>query len=459
MHIVAVGLNYKTTPVELRECFAMEEERLPEALKMMKQSCSILEGVVVATCNRTEIYAVVDQHQVCTNDIQSFMADWFHVPVDKFKEHLYMHTDMNAVEHLFRVTTGLDSMVLGETQILGQVKDAFLTAQQHGATGTMFNELFKEAVTLAKRAQSETAISENAVSVSYAAVELGKRIFGSFENKKTLIVGAGKMSELTLKHMQASGSSYIYVANRTLERAQTLAASVNGIALTLEQMDQVLSDVDIVISSTGSNGYVVMKEQIQEAMKKRRTRPMFLIDIAVPRDLDPHINELDNVFLYDIDDLQGIVAGNLALRQQEAQKIERMIEEEMTTFEHWYQTLEVVPIIRALQQKATDIHAETLESLFNKLPDLDERERKIIHKLTKSIVNQLLHDPIAHVKDMAQERRGKEAMDLFTSMFALEEPLATLEHDKIKAQDAAAGQSAGSNASSALNRLRAITRI
>jgi glutamyl-tRNA reductase len=202
-----------------------------------------------------------------------------------------------------------------------------------------------------------------------------------------------------------------------------------------------------------------MKEQIQEAMKKRRTRPMFLIDIAVPRDLDPHINELDNVFLYDIDDLQGIVAGNLALRQQEAQKIERMIEEEMTTFEHWYQTLEVVPIIRALQQKATDIHAETLESLFNKLPDLDERERKIIHKLTKSIVNQLLHDPIAHVKDMAQERRGKEAMDLFTSMFALEEPLATLEHDKIKAQDAAAGQSAGSNASSALNRLRAITRI
>jgi glutamyl-tRNA reductase len=326
MHIVSVGLNYKTTPVELRECFAMEDERLPEALQKLQASSSILESVIVATCNRTEIYAVVDQNQVCPHDIQQFMADWFRVPKDKFKDHLYTYQDVQAVKHLFEVTAGLDSMVLGETQILGQVKQAFLTAQAEGATGTMFNELFKQAVTLAKRAQSETSIGENAVSVSYAAVELGKRIFGRFDTKKTLIIGAGKMSELTLKHIQANGSSMIYVANRTLERAQALAETVNGIALTLEQMPSILPDIDIIISST---------------------------------------------------------------------------------------------VIRALQNTASSIHAETMESLFNKLPDLDDRERKLIEKLSKSIVNQLLHDPIAHVKDMAHQRRGKEALELVTELFNL----------------------------------------
>jgi glutamyl-tRNA reductase len=446
MHIISVGLNYKSTPVVLRECFAMADENLPDALAHLQDSSSVLESVIVATCNRTEIYAVVDQHQPNPNDLIKFMADWFGVPKDRFNEHLYVYDDMKAVEHLFKVTAGLDSMVLGETQILGQVKQAFLTAQENGTTGTMFNELFKQAVTVAKRAQSETAIGENAVSISYAAVELGKRIFGRFDDKKTLIIGAGKMSELTLKHIQANGSSTIFVANRTLERAQQLAASVNGIALTLEQIDQVLSDVDIIISSTGASEYVLHRDQVQHAMLKRRTRPMFLIDIAVPRDLDPHINELENVFLYDIDDLQGIVADNMAQRKQEAEKIEQMIGEEMTIFEHWYQTLEVVPIIRALQQKAAAIHAETLESLFNKLPDLDERERKLIQKLTKSIVNQLLHDPIAHVKDMAQERKGKEAMDLFTKMFDLEDQLATFEHETDKQMKA-------------IQRLRALTRL
>ena len=419
MHIVSVGLNYKTTPVELRECFAMEDERLPEALHKLQTSSSILESVIVATCNRTEIYAVVDQNQVCPHDIQQFMAEWFRVPKEKFKDHLYTYQDAQAVKHLFEVTAGLDSMVLGETQILGQVKQAFLTAQAQGATGTMFNELFKQAVTLAKRAQNETSIGENAVSVSYAAVELGKRIFGRFDTKKTLIIGAGKMSELTLKHIQANGSSMIYVANRTLERAQALAETVNGLALTLEQMPSILPDIDIVISSTGSNGYVLHKADVQAAMVKRRTRPMFLIDIAVPRDLDPAINDIENVYAYDIDDLQGIVQDNLKVRQQEAVKIEGMIENELETFQQWHQTLEVVPVIRALQQKAAAIHADTIGSLFNKLPDLDDRERKLIEKLSKSIVNQLLHDPIAHVKEMAHQRRGKEALELVTELFNL----------------------------------------
>ncbi|MBB3109882.1 glutamyl-tRNA reductase [Paenibacillus phyllosphaerae] len=424
MHIVVVGLNYRTAPVEVRERFAFAERELPEALKQLKQTKSIMECVIVATCNRTELYAVVDRHQLCGHYIRNFMEQWFKLPRDQFTNHLYMYEDEQAIEHLFRVTSGLDSMVIGETQILGQVRNAFLLAQEQKATGTLFNMLFKQAVTLAKRAHSETSIGESAVSVSYAAVELGKRIFGNFRGKTVMILGAGKMSELTAKHLHANGVKQIVVVNRTYERAVELAEKFNGVPCSMDRAVDRLHEADILISSTGSDGYVLSREQVAAAMHKRKSKALFMIDIAVPRDLDPKIASVENVFLYDIDDLEGIVESNLELRRQEAAKIESFIEEELEAFRSWYKTLGVVPLIRALQEKAASIHEETMASLTNKLPDLDERELKVIRKLTKSIVNQMMQDPIVRIKEMAGEKRGDEAMDLFVKLFALEDTLA-----------------------------------
>ncbi|CAM4362202.1 glutamyl-tRNA reductase [Paenibacillus tarimensis] len=423
MHIIVVGLNYRTAPVEVRERFSFAEADLPEAVRQLKHTKSILEGVIVGTCNRTEIYAVVDRHHLCGHYIRSFMEQWFGLPRDQFTQHLYMYEDDRAIDHLFRVTSGLDSMVIGETQILGQVKNAFLLAQQEKATGTLFNMLFKQAVTLAKRAHAETSIGESAVSVSYAAVELGKRIFGKFSGKTVMIIGAGKMSELTAKHLHANGAERVLVVNRTYERALELAGKFRGEPITLTEAETRLHEADVIISSTGAKDFVLTKTMVQQEMQRRQSRPLFMIDIAVPRDLDPAIAEIPNVFLYDIDDLEGIVESNLEQRRREAVKIEAMIEEEKDEFRSWYKTLGVVPLIRSLQSKAAAVHEETMGSMLNKLPNLDEHERKVISKLTKSMVNQLMSEPILRIKEMAGDKRADEAMDLFVKLFALEEPL------------------------------------
>jgi glutamyl-tRNA reductase len=427
MHVLVVGLNYRTAPVEIREQFALAIEHLPAALKELKETKSILECVVLSTCNRTEIYAVVDRAHMCSHYIHGFIEKWFHVPREQFNHHLYTYEHQKAIDHLFRVTCGLDSMVIGETQILGQVRDAFLQAQEVKTTGTLFNMLFKQAVTLAKRAHSETAIGQNPVSVSYAAVELGKRIFGSFANKKVMIIGAGKMSELTAKHLHANGAEQILVTNRTHERAIELADKFQGKAVPFNDLYEELLQTDIVISSTGSSEIVLTKDQVQGVLHKRKARPLFMIDIAVPRDLDPGISELSNVFLYDIDDLEAIVESNLAERSQEAAKIETMIESEISSYEQWLKTLGVTPVIQALQHKSNRIHEETMDSLLNKIPDLDEREIKIIRKLTKSMVNQMLRDPILRLKEMSVERHADEALQQFAKIFALEEQLADQE--------------------------------
>ncbi len=430
MHIIAVGLNYRTAPVEVREQFAYAEHELPSALKQLIQTKSIMECVIVATCNRTEIYAVVDRPQLCGHYVRSFMENWFGLPRQAFTNHLYMYEDEKAIDHLFKVTSGLDSMIIGETQILGQVRDAFLLAQSEKTTGTVFNMLFKQAVTLAKRAHSETTIGELAVSVSYAAVELGKRIFGMFSKKTVMIIGAGETSELTAKHLYANGADRVIVVNRTFERAAQLADKFNGVPYSMDEAYSKLHEADIIISSTGAKGYVLTQAQVAAAMKRRKSRPLFMIDIAVPRDLDPSITAVDNVFLYDIDDLEGIVESNLEQRKQEAKKIEVMIREEIVLFEQWYKTLGVVPLIRALQTKADQIHTETMTSLTNKLPDLDEHEMKVIRKLTKSIVNQMMQDPILRIKEMAGEKRADVAMDMFVKLFALEEELTQAELNK-----------------------------
>ncbi|ADH08937.1 glutamyl-tRNA reductase [Bacillus thuringiensis BMB171] len=311
-------------------------------------------------------------------------------------------------------------MVVGETQILGQIKDSFLEAQQVKATGTIFNELFKQVITLAKRAHSETTIGESAMSVSYAAVELGKKIFGELTDCHVLILGAGKMGELALQNLYGSGARKVTVMNRTLSKAEVMAEKYMGHAKSLSELQCALLEADILISSTGASEYVITKEMMTKVEKMRSGRPLFMVDIAVPRDIDPAIDELEGSFLYDIDDLQGVVEANRAERLKEAEKIQFMIEEEIVLFKTWLSTLGVVPLISALRDKALAIQSETMVSLERKIPNLSDREKKVISKHTKSIINQLLKDPILVAKEIAAEEGASEKLALFAKIFDLE---------------------------------------
>ncbi|HWI46859.1 MAG TPA: glutamyl-tRNA reductase [Rummeliibacillus sp.] len=421
MHTIVVGLNYKTAPVEIREKFSFTDEELPDAMRALQSQKSILEDVIVSTCNRTEIYAVVDQLHTGRYYIKQFLATWFKVPVEFFESHLYIREEDSSMMHLFKVSSGIDSMVLGETQILGQVKGSFLKAQEIGVTGTVYNKLFKQAITFAKRAHGETAIGENAVSVSYAAVELAKKIFGSLSNKHVAILGAGKMGELAVENLYGSGVGKVTVINRTFSKAETLAEKFNGTAKSMQELQCVLLEADILISSTGATDYVIDYDLMQHIDHLRKGKPIFMVDIAVPRDLDPRIGDLQNVFLYDIDDLHGIVEANLAERERAAEKITSKIGSEIDEFKDWMTTLGVVPVIAALRQKAARIQLETMQSIENKMPDLSEREKKVLNKHTKSIINQLLKEPILQAKEMASSQNPKEQLALFQQIFGIEE--------------------------------------
>ncbi|MEB2300014.1 glutamyl-tRNA reductase [Lysinibacillus xylanilyticus] len=421
MHTIVVGLNYKTAPVEIREKLSFIENELPQAMEALQQQKSILENVIVSTCNRTEIYAVVDQLHTGRHFVKQFLAKWFDLPVETFSSYLTIREEDQAIEHLFKVTAGIDSMVLGETQILGQVRKSFLSGQEIGTTGTVYNQLFKQAVTFAKRAHNETAIGENAVSVSYAAVELAKKIFGSLQRKHVAILGAGKMGELAIENLYGSGVGKVTVINRTFEKAESLAAKFDGEAKSMKELQCSLLEADILITSTGATDYVIDYELMQFVERLRKGKPLFMVDIAVPRDIDPRVGDLPNVFLYDIDDLQGIVEANLAERERAAADISSMIGTEVVQFKDWVATLGVVPVISALRKKANHIQEETMISIENKMPDLTDRERKILSKHTKSIINQLLKEPILQAKEMANSPKANEQLRLFQQIFGIED--------------------------------------
>ncbi|MGY4796717.1 glutamyl-tRNA reductase [Lysinibacillus sp. FSL K6-0057] len=432
MHAIVVGLNYKTAPVEIREKLSFIESELPQAMEALQKQKSILENVIVSTCNRTEIYAVVDQLHTGRHFVKQFLANWFDLPVETFSSYLTIREEDEAIEHLFKVTAGIDSMVLGETQILGQVKKSFLSGQEIGTTGTVYNQLFKQAVTFAKRAHNETAIGENAVSVSYAAVELAKKIFGSLQRKHVAILGAGKMGELAIENLYGSGVGKVTVINRTFEKAESLAAKFHGEAKSMKELQCSLLEADILITSTGATDYVIDYELMQFVERLRKGKPLFMVDIAVPRDIDPRVGDLPNVFLYDIDDLQGIVEANLAERERAAADITDMIGKEVVQFKDWVATLGVVPVISALRKKASRIQEETMMSIENKMPDLTERERKILSKHTKSIINQLLKEPILQAKEMANSPKANEQLRLFQQIFGIEDAVEVEVHEMTK---------------------------
>lgn len=420
MHVLVIGVNYRTAPVEIREKLSFQEADLEKAVLQLQQQKSVLENVILSTCNRTEIYAVVDQLHTGRYYVKKFLADWFDLPLEEVSPYLFIREDDSAIEHLFRVSCGLDSMVVGETQILGQVRSSFLQAQGMKTTGTIFNELFKLAVTTAKRAHSETTIGSNAVSVSYAAVELAKKIFGDLRECHVLILGTGKMGELALQNLYGSGVGKVTVMNRTFEKAESMAQKYAGEAKPFMDLELALGQADILISSTGAAHYVVTKDMMARVERVRRGRPIFMVDIAVPRDLDPAIGDLESVFLYDIDDLQGVVEANKEERLREAEKIQLMLEEEIVMFKAWMNTLGVVPLISALRDKALAIQSETMHSIERKIPTLTERERKVINKHTKSIINQMLKDPILVAKELAAEPNARESLELFAKIFNIE---------------------------------------
>lgn len=422
LHILVVGLNYKTAPVEIREQLSFHDEQMiRDGMATLKGKKSILENVIISTCNRTEIYAVVDQLHTGKYYIKEFLAEQFSIDKELFSPYLFIHENEAAVQHLFKVTCGLDSMILGETQILGQVRSSFFTAQEIGSTGIIFNRLFKEAITIAKRGHTETDIGANAVSVSYAAVELGKKILGSLEEKHVLVIGAGKMGELAIQNLYSNGAKHITVINRTYEKGKAVAEKFSGSARTMDDLEKSLIEADIVISSTGATGYIITKPLMETVEKKRKGKPMFIVDIAVPRDIDPEIGELESVFLYDIDDLEDIVEANLKERQKAAEKIAVFIEEGVSEFYQWLNTLGVVPLIASLREKALKIQAETMKSIERKIPNLTEREKKVISKHTKSIINQMLRDPILQIKELAGQKNGDQALEFFKQIFNLED--------------------------------------
>jgi glutamyl-tRNA reductase len=404
MRVLIVGLNHKTAEVEVREKLAFDGPKLEQGLVRLRELPSVKEAVVLSTCNRVEMYTNVKDPAKASEEIKAFISDFHGIRPELLEGALYFHTDMDAVKHAFRVASSLDSMVVGEPQILGQLKDAFEFSLQKKTTGVLLNKLLKKSISVAKRVRTETRIAENAVSISFAAVELAKKIFTEIHERSVMLLGAGEMAELAAKHLLNSGVQELLVANRTYERGCDLAREMGGKAVQYETFLDEMNHTDIVICSTGAPTYVVVKDQMHDVMKARKQKPVFIIDISVPRNIDPAINDMPNVYLYDVDDLQGVVDENVLERKKEADKAEGIVEEEIETFLRWQSSLDAVPAIVALREKAEGIKQMELEKLIRKNPEMSEAERKALEQLASSITNKLIHPPTAALKEDTEDK-------------------------------------------------------
>ncbi len=404
MKVLVVGLNHKVADVDVREKLAFNGPKLEEGLLLFHKLPHIKESIILSTCNRVELYANVDDAEKAEEAIRVFLSDYHKIDRTALDRSLYIHAGMDAVKHVFRVASSLDSMVIGEPQILGQLKDAFELALAKKTTGILLNKLMKKSISVAKRVRTETKIAENAVSISFAAVELAKKIFTDLSKKVFMLLGAGEMAELAARHLINNGVREVLVANRTFERACDLAKEFNGRPVKFDNFIDEMHRADIIICSTGASHYILSKNQMQKVMKERKQRQVFIIDISVPRNIDPEINELDNVYLYNVDDLQGIVDTNLFERKKEAEKAEQIIEEEIETFSKWLQSLDSVPTIIAIREKAEEIKKEELEKLMHKIPGLGQKEKEAIEYMATAIVNKLIHPPTAALKEDSEDR-------------------------------------------------------
>ncbi len=421
MEIILVGLSHKTAPVEIREKISFQGDRLREGMLRLKSADEIMECIILSTCNRVEIYATAIRAEIGIARVKEFLhSNQSDMSIEWFEQHFYIHKNDKAVRHLFRVTSSLDSMVIGEPQILGQVKESFDMALLNKTTGVVLNKLFKKALSVAKRVRTETSIGEHAVSISYAAVELARKIFSDLRARTGLLLGAGEMGTLAARYLVNNGIKEIVVSTRNYERALQLAKSYNGRVVPFEEFLNELIKVDVMICSTGAPDYIVRFHDMKEIMHRRKNRPLFIIDISVPRNVDPEINRLGNVFLYDIDDLQSVVENNLRNRQEEARKGEAIIDEEVDVFIRWFKSLDIVPVIVALREKMEDIRKRELEKTLGKLKGLSPEERQVIDALTTSIVKKILHSPLVTLKNSAQSSNGLLYVEAAKKLFDLD---------------------------------------
>jgi len=395
--IVLLGVNHKSTPLEIREKLALSEG-YKEPLAALGTLQCLNEYFLVSTCNRVEVLFTCNDLASAKKQVLACLFGYT-LSDNAIEKYVYQYVNESAVKHLFKVASSLDSMIVGETQILGQLKEAFRFSSDQKTSGFILNRLLHKSFSVAKRVRSETKIGANAVSISYAAVELARKIFGQLNDKKVLLVGAGEMAELAAEHLVAQGVKEVVVANRTLERAVQLARRFHGRAVSLAELIEQLIHVDIIISSTGATDIILTKEEVKPVMPGRRNKPLFFIDIAVPRDLDPKINELDNIYLYDIDDLHNVVEMNKTERDKEAIKAQRIVDEETIKFRQWLDKLEVTPTIIDLRNMADAICAYELEKSFNQLKKLDDKDKKSIEKMAQAIAAKMLHNPLQYLKN------------------------------------------------------------
>lgn len=442
--IILIGLNHKTAAVELREALAFTQEEAADALNTLRRYAQIKEAMIFSTCNRMEIIFVSVSGSLSEQDAESegknirddqdsiqlminFLSEYKQIEAACFKDSLYIYKGSDAIRHLFRVASSLDSMIIGEPQILGQVKSAYRLTAANKFSGVVINRLMHKAFSIAKKVRRETGIGDNAVSISYAAIELANKIFSDLSERKVMLLGAGEMAELAVEHLISHGVKKIIVANRTFENAAALADKFNGVngsyesrrcsqsvvsteknfanaeAVRFEERERLLKDVDIIISSTGATEYVLTSSHVKKCMSLRKSRPLFFIDIAVPRDIDPAIHKIDNAYLYDIDDLQSIVDDNMAERKKEALKGERLVDEAVVKFQRWLENLDVVPTIVAIREKIERITELEIEKTLNSL-HLKEEEQEAIKRMTRAITSKIMHDPIQFLKNTGNHR-------------------------------------------------------
>ena len=422
MSIVLVGINHKSAPVEVRERLALTEDACAKGLRALVDGSVVREGLIVSTCNRVEVLAETDSEQL--NDsierVKQFLSRTDSLPRSFFETQLYRHTDDEAVRHLFRVTSSLDSMVVGEPQVLGQVRRAYSIALEAGTAGRILNRLVHHAFRVAKRVRTETGIGANAVSISYMAVELGKKIFNSLEGRTALLIGAGEMAELSARHLINAGVSRVLLANRTEEGAEHLAAELGGEAINFAGLSAYLAEADIIICSTAADRYLITEQMAREALSKRRNRPSFFIDISVPRNIDPAVGKLPNVFVFDIDDLESVISSNIREREREAERAELIVESEIMQFQQTLRVLDIGPTIGALRNKLQDIAKVELTRQRNRLGALTAEQETAIEALLVSTVNKISHPLLSHMR-RSYGASDAETIQAWRDIFGLEE--------------------------------------
>ncbi len=420
--IVIVGLNHRSAPVEVRERLAFPADTVGHALRGLVERDGIAEGVILSTCNRVEVCVLAAQGYKGTDSVKEFLSAWHAIPPAELSAYLYHLIGEEAVRHLFRVSSSLDSMVLGEPQILGQVKDAYGYACEFKSIGPVLDKFYTKAFSVAKRVRTETKVASSAVSVSYAAVELAKKILGDLTDKTVMLIGAGEMCELAARHLLSAGAKGILVTNRTFERAVRLAEEFDGTPVRYEELTVHLKRADIILSSTGAPHFILKREDVEEVIRIRRNRPMFFIDMAVPRDIDPDVNEIDNVYVYDIDDLNNVIETNLEERQREAALAEEIVVGEVKGFVRWLEVQQTTPTIVTLRRKFDEVRQAEVTKALSALGATDPKTRKVVESLASAILNKVLHAPVTALKKDSGALSPMELVAVVRELFDLPDP-------------------------------------